>query len=499
MKRYLIIALAAGVAVSACKDNSTVAPQDAPTVDALKNLTTVTLRQLAIGVTAQDRASFATTGLLVLPEILARDIYRIDASENRYVLETLGGQADPGSFAGGSGFTGFYTGARAANTAILALKTAQTAPVPILRPGQFQSAFGFFRTFKALEFYRVLEQRDSIGIPLQTDDPQALTPVYCKPYVLNYIAALLDSANANLVAAGTDSILPFGGLPASFKTPARDYNTTRNFIKFNRGLKGKVDFYRAIQNRAAPDATLLNTAIAELSAALGTAVPGAVPASQFPVGIYYQFTAVEILNVRADAKISANNNFADSAQFIQVDAAAPFDPTDTRLAKVIFRPDTGTGGLVGNGLTTRRTLTSALATSANQVAPIALLRDEELVLLRAQAYAELGDATSLANARADAQSVHAAYGSNPLPAFTSVAIARRYILREKRLSLLFEGPQRLVDLRAYGYLNGNISPLTGKPYLPKELASDPYNAIFPLPRAELNARNVTTNPACSAS
>src|SRR5690349_21117948 len=101
MKRYMAIALAAGVAVAACKDNPTVPPIDAPTVDALANLNRTTLQQLALGVTAQDRASFGTTGLVILPEILARDVYRIDASEPRYVQETLGGNADPGSFAGG--------------------------------------------------------------------------------------------------------------------------------------------------------------------------------------------------------------------------------------------------------------------------------------------------------------------------------------------------------------------------------------------------------------
>lgn len=491
MKRYLAVALAAGVAVGACKDNPTSAPQDAPTVDALKNLTPVTLKQLAVGVTGSDRAAYATTGVLVLPEILARDIYRIDASENRYVNETLGGQADPGSFAGGSGFAGFYTATRAASTAINALNSPSVlAPGSGFTAATVNASKGFFKTFKALDFYRVIEQRDTIGIPLQTDDPQAITPVYCKPYVLNYIAALLDSANADLVASA-GATLPFT-LPPSFTAHGRDYQKAANLIRFNRGLKGKVDFYRAMLNRAAPDAALLNQAITELDAALGTATPGGVPAAQFPTGIYYHFDPVEISNVRADAKISANKSLADSVRFHAnaIDATAPWDPTDTRLAQVITRPDSATGGLVGNGLTTYHTFTFATATSANQVAQIPLLKDEELVLLRAQAYAELGGA-NLANAYADAQSVHAAYGTNPLPAFTTTAMARRYILREKRLSLLFQGPQRLVDLRAYGYLN--------ETYLPKELPSDPFNSAFPLPRAELNARGVTSNPACSAS
>ena len=475
MKRLLTIALTAGLAVVACNDNPNAPPIDAPTVDALKNLTPTTLTQLAIGVTAQDRAAYASNGPVVLSGILARDVYRIDASEPRYVLETLAGQADPGSFAGGSGWGPFYTATRAANNAIIALRTA---PATIFTTEEVASARGFFRTMKALDFYRVLEQRDSVGIALQTDNPQELTPIYCKPFVINYIAALLDSAYADLqVASNADpaAVVAFG-LPTSWngQDHGRDYRKVANLILFNRGLKGKVDFYRAMQNRAAPDATLLNAAVAELTQALGGRAAGAVPASDFPKGIYYHFAAVELLNLRADQKISANNRLRDSLTFAAVDASAPWDPTDTRLAKVIARPG---GPLSAQGLSSTHTFSFATATPANQLLPLPLLKDEELVLLRAQAYAELNDLTS---ARADAQSVHAAYGSTSLPVFTSKDMARRYILREKRLSLLFEGPQRLVDLRAYGYLDAA--------HVPAELPTDPFNKAFPIPRGELNAR-----------
>jgi hypothetical protein len=484
MKRYLTIALAAGIVVAGCKDNPSVAPIDAPTVDALANLTPTTLQQLAIGVTAQDRVSYASNGLIVLPEILARDIYRIDASESRYVLETLGGNADPGSFAGGSGFAPFYTATRAANNALIGLRTASTS---LFTTQQVAASRGFFRTMKALDFYRVLEQRDSLGIPLQTDAPQVLTSIYCKPFVLNYLAALLDSANADFVAAGPTTNLPFS-LPASWTTHGRNYRLVSNLILFNRGLKGKIDFYRAMQNRSAPDATLLNAAVTELTQALGGAAAGAVPASQFQTGIYYHFDPVadQISNIRADQKISANNNLRDSVRLVAVDPTAPWDGTDSRLSQLIPRPD---GVLAAQGLTSNYTFTFAVANAANLVVPIPLLKDEELVLLRAQAYAELAGA-NLAASYADAQSVHAAYGSNPLPVFATTAVARRYILREKRLSLLFQGPHRLVDLRAYGYLNGT--------YLPKELSTDPFNSTFPIPRGELNARGGSVG-ACSAS
>ena len=467
MKRYLFIALAAGAAVAACKDNPTAAPIDAPTTAAIKTLTPTSLQQLAIGVTAQDRASYATTAVLTLPEILARDVYRIDASEPRYVGETLGGQADPGSFAGGGGFAGFYTAARAANNILQLLKTAS--------PNDFSAQDvaairGFFRTMKALDYYRVIELRDTVGAPLQTDNDLEITPIYCKPHVLSYIAALLDSANADFATAGAAAVLPFVP-PGGFTSFGRNYRVVGNLIRFNRGLKGKVDFYRAI-DRAAPQPALLATAIAELTQALGGAAPGGVSGAALATGIYYRFDPVvdQISNLRSDSKIAANPKLADS-----------IPTTDARRSKLVSR-----SALSGQGLSSTFTFSFSVPSSANQVLPIPLLKDEELVLLRAQAYIE---SNQFANALLDINAVHQTYNATPVAPFATVAAGRSAVLFEKRLSLLFEGPQRLVDLRAYGYLNAA--------YFTKELPGDPYNNAFPIPRNELNARNLTVNPVCT--
>lgn len=467
MKRYLFIALAAGVGVAACKDNPTAAPIDAPTTAAIKTLTPTSLQMLAIGVTAQDRAAYASTAVLTLPAILARDVYRIDQSEPRYVGETLGGQADPGSFAGGRGFAEFYTAARAANNVLLLLKTASPKD---FNAQQLASIRGFFRTMKALDYYRVIELRDSVGAPLQTDNDLEITPIYCKQHVLTYIASLLDSANADFVTAGATTVLPFN-LPGGFRGFGRDYGVVENLIRFNRGLKGKVDFYRAI-DRTAPQPALLTTAIAELTQALGGAAPGAVSGAALAKGIYYRFDPVvdKIANLRSDSKIAANPKLADS-----------IPTTDARRAKLVSRST-----LSGQGLSSAFTFSFAVPSSANQNLPIPLLKDEELVLLRAQAYIE---ANQFANALLDINAVHQTYNATPVAPFTTVAAGRSAVLFEKRLSLLFEGPQRLVDLRAYGYLNNT--------HFAKELSTDPFNAAFPIPRAELNARSLTVNPVCT--
>lgn len=472
MKRYLAVVLGATAVVFAgCKDNPVANPIDAPTIDQLSGpLTGPALQFLATGALAQDRNSANVFAYATEAGIFARDVYRIDASEPRFVQETLGGNPDPGSFAGGGAWAGYYTAIRAENTLLASLTN--------VAPDQFTTAqvtatHGFFQTMKALEYWRIIEMHDTVGAVIQSADPNAVTDVRCKTAVLDYIAALLDSANADFTAAGGTTSLPFT-MPSGWTTgvAGRDYTTVSNLVLFNRGLKGKVDFYRGL-NRTSPNAALFPTAIAELTQALSGAAPGAVPATDFRKGPYYVFVpggSENTPNTISDSKIGLNPLVLDSVQ-----------AGDTRRSKIVPRSTTS-----GFGISTNITYFGAVASTANQSLPLGMLRDEELVLLRAQAEIEAGQ---LANALLDINSVRTNYGLAPLAPFVDKTSAINAVLYEKRYSLLFEGPQRLDDLREYGRLNGT--------YLRKETSTDPFNAALPVPRAELNARGLTTNPACT--
>jgi starch-binding outer membrane protein, SusD/RagB family len=469
MKRYTTIVLAATALVAAgCKDNPVANPIDAPTVGALSGaLTRVTLQQLATGVLAQDRATVDAFAYAIEAEIFARDVYRIDASEPRFVQETLGGNPDPGSFAGGGAWTGYYVAIRAGNNLLLALPATANSQ---FTTAEINATRGFVRTIKALDYWRVIEMHDSVGASIQTDDASTVTPIRCKTAVLAFIASLLDSANTDLTAAGGATVLPFT-LPTGFTAFGHDYSIVANLVKFNRGLKGKVDFYRGL-DRTNPTPALFSTAITELTQALGGAAAGAVPTADFKKGPYYVFVpggSENTPNVISDSKIGLNPLVGDSVQ-----------TGDTRASKIVSRTT-----LSGFGLSTSITYTGALATTANQSAPLGILRDEELVLLRAQAEIEAGQ---FANAILDINGVRANYGLAPVaPADKAAAI--NAVLYEKRYSLLFEGPMRLDDLREYGRLNGN--------FLRKETPTDPFNAALPLTRVELYERGYTTNPACT--
>jgi len=469
MKRYTTIVLAAAALVAAgCKDNPVANPIDAPTVDALSGtLTRVTLQQLATGVLAQDRGSSTGFGYAIEPGIWARDVYRIDASEPRFVQETLGGNPDPGSFSGSGNWAGYYTALRAANNLILHLPASATSE---FTTADVNSTRGFIRTMKALDYWRIIEMHDSVGATIQTDDPAAVTDVKCKATVLTYIAALLDSANADFTAAGGTTKLPFI-LPSGFTAFGRDYSVVSNLVKFNRGLKGKIDFYRGL-DRKNPTPALFPTAITELTQGLGGAAAGAVPAADFSKGPYYVFVpggSENTPNPISDAKIGLNPLVGDSVQ-----------AGDTRASKIVART-----ALAGFGISTTITFLKAVASTANQGAPLGILRDEELVLLRAQAYIEAGQ---LANAILDMNDVRTSYGLAPVAPATKTA-AINAVLYEKRYSLLFEGAQRLDDLREYGRINAT--------YMRAETTTDPFNAALPLPRGELNARGLTVNPACT--
>ncbi|MEO8193762.1 MAG: RagB/SusD family nutrient uptake outer membrane protein [Gemmatimonadales bacterium] len=464
MKKYTTIALAVGaLSLAACKDNAVVNPEDAPTVEALSGaLTRGTLQQLATGVLAQDRAAVVGTFThYVLSAIFARDVYRIDASEPRYVGETLAGQPDPGSFAGGGGWGQFYTATRAANNLLIALPGASTAEVSATEKA---ATAGFIKTIKALDYYRIAELRDTVGMAIQTDDPDEVTPIVCKTPALASIAALLDSALADLNTAGGATALPFV-LPTGFTAFGRNYRTVSNIILFNRALKGKVDFYRGL-DRTNPQPALFNQAVTELTQALGGAAAGAVPASQFSVGPYYNF-------VPGGSEATANNR-SDDKIGLNPAVKAGIEAADTRASKIVNR----SAALSGFGISTSITYVGAVPSTTNQSMPIGILRDEELVLLRAQAYIEAGN---LPAATADINSVRTSYGLAALPTLASKEAARTAVLYEKRYSLLFEGPQRLVDLRGYGRLNAA--------FFPPETATDPYNAAFPIPRGEQDARN----------
>jgi hypothetical protein len=461
-KRTLALLAALGIAGTACKDSTGVPDLNNISAETqlAGGLTPTTLQLLATGLVNASRAELDGR-YLVFTETMARDFYRLDNAENRYITELIGGvAADYSAFTGGGAFTNMYVTVRSGNTILNNLPSAA-----FLSAGEVSATKGFVQTMKALAYYRVLETRDTLGIAFDVNHDVNATPAAfeCKPNILAQISTLLDSANTNLLAAGTASF-PFA-IPSGFN----GFSTPATFAKFNRGLKGKVELYRALPqgNRTKATGTAgFNAAIAAINASFVNPT-GAMQAGP---AYTYSTSAGDLTNPLADANIYLNPFVGDSIQ-----------AGDKRASKILTVSSKSLNSVTSKYKSTVTDPSGALTMS------IPILTNAELLLLRAQAEIELGQ---FAAATADINAVRTAEGGLPgYATFADKPSAIKAVLYEKRYSLLGQSAQRLVDLREYGLLNASAGPGRSN--------GDIFQTVLPIPKSQFDTRNVTTiTPAC---
>jgi hypothetical protein len=465
MKQTTIAVAAMLVLAAGCKDSLSAPSQDnvvAGTAQPIQNLVT--------GVIAQDRSTAMAFSYLLYPEGEARNSLRIDSNEPRFINELIAVPIDPSDFIGGSGWNGYYTEIRAANQLIV------SPSLNSVSAGDRAATIGFVQTMKALDYIRLIQLRDSLGIAIQISPDATADPIRTKASALAYISALLDSANTSFASASAS--MPFA-LPDGFSQNG-DYSQTANLIKFNRGLKGMVEVYRGFDHKA-PCATCFATAITALDAALA-GVPAT--ASGLAGGPYYQFNP--------NAPESFSNPMVDTHVFLTDNFVQSIQAGDLRASKIVksAKPSSTVNGLT---LTYRDPITDTQILS-NLTRPIPIVRNAVFFLLRAQAKAETND---LAGAAADASVVRTVEGGlPPYGTFANLTAAHQAIEYEYRYSFIYEGPYHLVALREYGDLTKAYVTQAGMPTVTSDPAhtSDPLQSALPMPANEAAARNGNVTP-----
>lgn len=475
MHRILTLATVSGLALLAagCVDNPA-----APGVDRVVAGSQQTLQSLATGVIADDRAAVAAQSYLAYGNIMARDVVRPDPNEPRWTSEFYEQPPDPSDFIGGTQWTGYYQTIRSIHSL---LADASVTSLPATAQA---AATGFLRTLEAQEYIRLIEYRDQNGAVIQGDDPTVLDPIRTKSAVLNYIAALLDSAQTDLTAANGAS-LPFT-LPSGYLGHG-DYSSTSNLVLYNRALEGKVQVYLALPDSAgltAPVAANATAAVTALTAALAGA-PATPTQAYLNTGPYYQFNpnAPESRsNPLVDAHLLVTINFVKSAQ--AGDARVTVGGT---VDSVTAQSKAGVNNAQYGSM--YQMAFSNPSNTANLTRQIPLFRNAEIYLLRAQAEIALGQ---LAAATADVNVIHTAEGGlAPYPTFTSAAQAVNAVLYAYRYSFILQGPQHLIALREYGMLN----PSYLQPGMPTPGPGlDTFTHVLPITQNERNARNGDITP-----
>ena len=448
-----VAAIAAALFVSACKD-LIVPDYNNTSIDDLVNSPTPTkIAQASQGLLVGTRVGIGEqNGYVSLLGILGRESYNFDPADPRFITEMLIGPLDGGSPAfGGNLFAAPYRDIRNANLLLEAL-----GKVVGLSTAEKSAVEGFAKTIQALDYLNVVNTRDDLGAPIDVNigatDPPA--PIATKAEVLAKIVSLLDEGFTALNAGGAS--FPFEVSPgfALFGTPA-------TFAEFNRALKARVEAYRGNY------ATVLTSLGGSF---LNTTSP-------LSVGAYHSYSTGS--GDTPNALFDPAGRAILGHPSIVTDAESKPDGTlDARvLAKVAHLPEIHTV----QGISTDLVFTIY----SSNTSPIPIIKNEELILLRAEARYFTGD---VVGALSDINFIRTNSGGlAPRGPFTGNADFIAELVKQRRYSLLFEGGHRWIDARRFGLLNT----------LPKALPSHNIMTRFPFPEAECLARVPAPTQGCT--
>ena len=339
---------------------------------------------------------------------------------------------------------------------------------------QKEALRGWGQTILAVVYADIAQAHDTFGIVLDlpanplTDVP----PIATKAQAWSRIFALLDSADTHLANAGS-SAFPFTLGPgyAGFNTPA-------TFRQVNRALKARYDVlngdFAGALALLSGTATFINTAAGGLTRAglqrgpfhTYTTVTGDGTNGLSGSDYYYN------TRLRTEAQLKTAGGVRDDRVALKSRSVAAFSifgvTTDMKAAD-----------FYNTSLTSQTALTAASS--------LPIIRNEELILLRAEAQRGLGNASA---AIADINLVRVNSGGLPPisdpyvgnAALNQPATLLDELLYEKRYSLWGEIGTVWLDMRHYGKI------LQIPRYDPTFKLFD----IFPIPQAECEIRGYST-------
>jgi hypothetical protein len=439
-RRWYPVLLLGAMATGACSFDSSTNPNSPDPIGA--DPTRVEVGVAAAGMLIAFRTDFADIPLDI--GIMGREVLRFDGSDPRFTGELLEGPLDAGGDAfGGDHWADEYAAIRQGNLILSVLPTASE-----LSDVERAATSGYVKTIQALNYLLVLNTHTQDSIPIVTDTSVTAPPA---PFQTNaaafdHVVSLLEQAKTDLQAGG--SAFPFS-LPPGFT----GFNTPPAFLTFNRALLARVEVYRA--NYAGALTALSESFINEV-----------LP---LQLGVYMDYgTGAGDLANPLSIDPQQGENFAhpslETGAQLQVDGVT----LDQRFVdKIVKRPP-----LSNNDLTSDL----GWIRYPSPGTPIPIIKNEELILLRAEANIGL---SNFGAALLDINVVRQRSGNlAPLGDLGTPDAAITELLYNRLYSLMFEGGHRWIDARRYGRLNT----------LPVDRPDDLVFSTLPIPTDETNPR-----------
>jgi len=397
-------------------------------------LTDPTRAQLNNLVTGTQSAMRINVGLYLDDvSVIGREIYRFSTGDPRYTTDLLGAEGaelDPNGFYLTNPWATRY---RVVKNGNLLIKAASAST--FVTDAEKKGYSGFAKTMMAHQLLLNLNLTYENGIRVDVANPDQPGPFQKNDEALASIAALLDEANSDLASAQVSFPLTSGFL---------GFNDASGLQKVNRALAARVAVYRE-QWQQALDA--LDESFFDVN-------------GDFSTGVYHVFGtgSGDQLN---PAFFPRNQN--GDVRLAHPTYATDIESGDNRIEKAVLRNEVASF----QGLSSNRDVWVYTSSTA----PVPIIRNEELILIFAEANIQLDN---LAEGRDALDVIRNAHGlanfSGPL---TKDALIDE-MLKQRRYSLLFEG-HRWVDLRRYDRLSE----------LPIDRPEDDVWDMFPLPVTEL--------------
>jgi starch-binding outer membrane protein, SusD/RagB family len=364
--------------------------------------------------------------------IIGREMYHFSPSEPRYVTDLLGAS---GATLSNSNF--YITNPWASRYQVVKncnvlIQSATNST--LITAAQRAGYIGFAQTIKAYQLLLCLNLTDTGGIRINVSDPANLGPFVDYTDALAAISSLLDSGAAQLAnGSAAFTLAGFG-----------NYSDAPGLAQFNRALAARLDIYQTNWSKALTD---LNASFLNLSGSLTD-------------GVYdvYGTGSGDQLNT-----FFIPQNTTGEVRVAHPSYATDILAGDDRIGKATLRT---AGAASLDGLSSDRDVWVYTSSTA----PIPIVRNEELILIYAEANLQNSDPSDAVSAINIIRTAH------NLPAYsgpTDKASLLTELLYERRFSLYCEG-HRWIDLRRYNLLGT----------LPIDRPGDQVWSAFPIPVSE---------------
>ena len=450
-------------ALAACGTFDVTNPNQPTLDDLVTNPTKAKLAVAATGVFATSRSDIQAF-IWRLGSMGREGINLSGNNQPDYVEPYFGPLASGGSF-GATLWAGKYAHIRSINVFLDAVPVA-----PDLSASERAASQGFGKTLKALAFLYIVETRAQFGAPVDvgravTADPP---PFVSQDSVYGYILGLLNGAQTDLQTGGAAFPFPVPPGYAGFDTPA-------TFVAFNRALAAKAYVLRATAGCGVP---CFSSALTALGGSFLVA-----DAAQLNRGVYFDFstgagdqsnglsdpldgaTFFAVPRLLTDAQLQADGTTIDQRALDKI-ADATLDPPQSIANVNIPGTEKFTVYLKGD--------------APSPTASIPIIKNEELILLRAEANLGAGNVGAAIN---DLNFIRVNSG-NLAPTTLTAASPKPALVAEllynRLYSLLWEQGTRWIDARRYGLL-GTINVEVANGHVPE---------VMPVPADECSARNL---------